>query len=209
MCKQQNIAAAGNLILNGNLTNGTCSEVNFLSHGYSRSLSFSSDIDLSAARFTITGLQNGATIVVSDIAGPDNGTIFMDKIFDTITSIYVDRAVNDIRIGTGHSGYFPLININLERAVINYSLSIYKLTTDTIPTAMVNTLDNIGMNGISFEDIIIGTADRLFLVKANNVSNDQYLLPVADVIPCRSFMITIEGTELTLQNSVRMQFIQV
>lgn len=205
VCKAQNTTGAGNLILNGNLVNPIASEVNFLSQGYSRSISLSSGGNLSAARFTVRGTQNGASVVASNIPGPNANTVYIGNIFDVITSVSVNGAVNDIRIGTGYGGYFPLININLQRAVVNYSLSLYKLTAATIPTLIVNTLDDIAQNGIIFDDVLAGS--NTFSVKTLAAS-DQYLLPIANIIPCYSFLIVIDGDATTIGNSIRMNFIQ-
>lgn len=205
VCKAQNTLGAVNLILNGNLVNSTGSEVNFLSQGYSRSISLSSGQDLSGARFTITGTQNGVTLAISNITGPNVNTVYINNIFDVVTSVSVNGAVNDISIGTGFLGYFPLQYINLQRAIINYSLSLYKLTGATIPTRIVNTLDNIAQNGILFSTTLAGSS--VFPVKVLG-ADDQYLLPVANVIPCHSFLISIEGDVGTIGNSIRMNFIQ-
>lgn len=205
VCKAQNTMGAGNLILNGNLVNSTGSEVNFLSHGYSRSISLSSGDDLSNNRFTVTGTQNGVALAISNITGPNANTVYINNIFDVVTSVSVNGAVNDIKIGTGFLGYFPLQYINLQRAIINYSLSLYKLTAVTIPTKIVNTLDNIGQNGILFSTTAAGSS--VFEVKASAAS-DQYLLPIANVIPCHSLLVIIEGTSGTIANSIRMNFIQ-
>ncbi len=205
VCKFQNLAAAGNLLLNGNLASQIGSEVNFLSQGYSRSISISSTDNLPTRVFTIIGKQNGQ-IVKEEITGINSETKFGTEIFDVITSISCSGAANDISIGTGHSGYFPIININLQRAVINYSLSLFKLTAVTIPTVIVKTLDNIAQNGLSFSNQI--TPDNIFSVKALN-ADDQYILPPNEVIPCHSFIIYIEGSDVTVENSIRMNFIQV
>jgi hypothetical protein len=204
VCKVQNITGAGNLTLNGNLTNEIASEVNFLTHGYSRSISLSSANNLSGVTFTINGLQNGEKIT-EVITGPNATTKYGDEIYDVITSISATGAANGISIGTGHSGYFPLLNINLQRAVINYSLSTFKLTTNSIPTVIVNTLDNIAQNGIKFTDAL---DSNVFIIKT--LSTDaQYILPPVNVIPCHSIVILIEGDQTTIANSIRMNFIQV
>jgi hypothetical protein len=204
VCKTQNTAGAGNLILNGNLANSIGSEVNFLSQGYSRSLSIDSANDLSGVTFTIKGTQNGELITV-ETAGPNATTKYVDDVFDVVTSISVSAVANDIRIGTGAKGYFPVIYINLQRAVINYSLSTYRLTAASIPTQILNSLDNFAQNGKRFSTALSVNA---FEVKASSTDN-QYILPPANVIPCHSIIIKIDGTDATIDNSIRMNFIQV
>lgn len=204
VCKLQTTTAAGNLNLNGNLANGIASEVNFLTQGYSRSISLTSANNLSGVSFTIKGKQNGADISET-LVGPNSATIVGNEIYDKITSIYVSGAANGISIGTGHSGYFPIINIDLERPVINYSLSTFKLTAASIPTVIVNTLDNFAQNGQKLSQVL---SYNVFEVKALS-SDEHYLLPPAKVIPCHSIIIYIDGDNTTISNSIRMNFIQV
>lgn len=204
VCKTQNIAGVGNLSLNGNLVNSVDSKVDFLSHGYSRSISLTSTNNLSAVNFTITGIQNGQ-IISEVLTGPNATTEYGNEIYDVITSISASGAANGISIGTGHSGYFPIININLERPVINYSLSTFKLTAVSIPTIIVNTLDNIAQNG---QKLIQAISFNAFQVKTVS-ADDQYILPTANIIPCYAYIILIEGDATTINNSIRMNFIQV
>lgn len=200
----QSIGGPGNLSLNGNLANAISSEVNFLSQGYSRSISITSANNLSAGSFTITGKQNGQ-IVSEILVGPSSNTVYGNEIYDVVTSIAVTGSVNAVSIGSGHSGYFPIININLQRAVINYSLSTFKLTAASIPTVIVNTLDDIAQNGQKFTQSL---ANNVFTIKTSS-ADDQYILPPANVIPCYAFIIVIDGDDTTINNSIRMNFIQV
>lgn len=213
VCQAQNTAAAANLILNGNLVNSTGSEVNFLSQGYSRSISLSSAGNLSAARFTVNGIQNGVALSISNITGPNANTVYITDIFDVVTSISVNGAVNDIRIGTGYSGYFPLLNINLERDVINYSFNTAKLTASSISTVVFGTLKNVYQNGHTFADIIANDFN-IFSIKAA-AADIQYIFPVPGAglglvsQPLYKFiLISINGSSGTISNSIQMNFIQ-
>ncbi len=213
VCLAQNTAGAANLILNGNLANSTASAVNFLSQGYSRSISLSSGGNLSAARFTVNGTQNGVLLSISNITGPNANTVYITDIFDVVTSVSVNGAVNDIRIGTGHSGYFPLLNINLERDVINYSLNTAKLTATSISTIVFGALANIYQNGHTFTDIIANDFN-IFSIKAAATDNG-YIFPVAGAglglasQPLYKFiLISINGSAGTIANSIQMNFIQ-
>ncbi|CAB4124204.1 hypothetical protein UFOVP51_71 [uncultured Caudovirales phage] len=202
VCALQSTAGAGNLVLNGNLANSTNSQVNFLSKGYSRSISLTSVNNLSAINFTILGSQNGV-LLSETLTGPNATTKYGNNIYDFIISITVVGAVNAVSIGTGGAGYFPLIDIDLERSVINYSLSTYKLTAASIPTRIFNTLNNIAQNNTLF----INLGFDLFAVKTESADN-QYILPVANVIPCYSILIFIDGDNTTIANSIKMNFIQ-
>src|SRR5271155_6191383 len=148
VCAAQTTAGAANLVLNGNLANPNSDQVSFISRGYSRSVSLTSTGNLSGVNFTIVGTQNGVP-VSQTLSGPNNNTIYANPTtitYDVITSITVNGAVaTAVSIGTGYTGFFPLININLEKrsGITNYSLSTAQLTAASIHTTIYNTNDNI------------------------------------------------------------------
>ena len=142
VCLTQTLIIGGNLTLNGNLANSINSQVSFIEKGYSRQVSLTSANNLSAVQFTITGTQN-EVVVTENIAGPHANTVYGTNIYDVITSISANTATNAVSVGTGYLGFFPLININLERDVINYALSTARLTAGSIHTTIYNTISNI------------------------------------------------------------------
>ncbi len=216
VCLTQVTAGAQNLLFNGNLANSIDSQVSFISYGYSRSISITSIANLAAVNFTITGFQNG--VAVSEVlAGPNNTTIYGAVIYDVITSITASGAtgVNGVSIGTGYLGFFPLIGINLEKDILNYSLSTAAETVGTINTTIYGTLNNI-VNSKTYLDWT--ATQNLFGIKDTS-ADDQYLLQSllanggGDVYVLntlwRFILIEITGTALTIANSVSMQFIQL
>lgn len=207
ICNTQSLAAAGNLILNGNLANQINSAVSFIDHGYIRSIVISS---ATTANFTIKGTQNGVDISenLAVIANTPNQS---NNCFDTITSISVDRAVNNVTIGSGYFGFFKLIGINLERDVINYSLSIYKLSAISISIAISGILSNIVNSGKTFLDI--GANDNNSFIIKTDGAVDQYIFPnqntgIADQPLYRYLLIVINGDQTTAANSLQLDFIQ-
>jgi hypothetical protein len=106
----QNMTDAGNLLLNGTYFIPMVNSINFVNQGFIRQVSLTSSNDLSAATFTVTGNQNGAT-VVNILAGPNNNTVVTTDYFDSIDYISVDRPVNGIQAGMGFQGFLPVINI--------------------------------------------------------------------------------------------------
>lgn len=207
VCALQTTAGAGNLLLNGRLAGGANGEVSFISYGYSRSISITSTGNISGRTFTITGTQNGVTIT-ENIAGPNNNTVYSTLIYDVITSVAVNGAVaTAVSIGSGYTGFFPLIGINLERPVINYALSTAKLTAASIRTTIFNTLEDISQNGSTFLNTVTNDYN-VFTIKAS-ATNEQFFLPPANIVVCRSILIQINGQAAEITNSIEMNFIQI
>lgn len=119
----------GNLILNGpKVIDGY---VSFIREGYSSSISFTSAADISAASFTVVGLNNG--IVISEtLTGPNANTVDTDNLFQTIISISASADVAEaytigsnfnIAIVYGSYNTRSISNINL-----NYNTLINSIT---------------------------------------------------------------------------------
>lgn len=211
VCLPQTLAGAGNLIINGNLANLSNGQVSFIQKGYSRQISLTSANDLSGDQFTVTGIQNGV-VLTENIAGPNNNTVYSNEVFDAITSISVDGAVNDVTAGTGWKGFFPLIAINLERDVINYTLT---LSTDgnNNSIAIYGTIDNIINNGETFLDMVDNNYN-LFTTKALTVLN-QFAYsnyPGTAITPnpiYSSFVIKLGTSAVSINVPIKLNFIQI
>lgn len=208
VCNLQN-DIGGKFVLNGNLANQTNSAVPFIDRGYSRSVNITSSDDLSLNSFFIEGYQNGVFIRDATIVtGPTAGQIVSSaQCFDTITAITTDRVIpaTNVRIGSGYFGFIHLIGVNIERDVINYSLSTAKLTAATIPTTLYQVFTDITNNGHTFLDI---AANDFNLTQINSATNDRYVLPVANATLCKSWLLQINGTTPTATNSIQLNFIQ-
>lgn len=154
VCLLQDKSSAGLLTLNGTLSNPSIvpSQISFINNNLIRSVSISSINNLSGRTFVIQGFQNNAP--VSDtISGPDNNTVYGTVQFDVITSVYIDGAANDIRVGTGDVGYLPLFVVNTGTTTINYSLSIIFPPTGVtnINYSVFQTLDQINTSFLTFD----------------------------------------------------------
>lgn len=154
VCATQNVAAAGPLLLNGTLNDPSIvpSQISFINANLVRSVSISSNNNLSAQTFTITGFQNNAP-VTDTITGPNNNTVYGNSHFDVITSIDVNGAVNGVSVGTGNTGYLPLFIVNTGTTTINYSMSVIfpPIGTTTINYSVFQTLDQINTNFLTFD----------------------------------------------------------
>jgi len=215
VCALQNTAGAANLILNGNLADRVTNQVSFIDRGYSRSISLTSANNLAAVNFTISGIQNGV-LITEVLAGPNSNTVYSVQIYDKIYSIATSGLVNQVRAGTGHLGFFPLIDINLERDNINYILTTSKVTAGSIRTTIFATIVGIRNNGSTFLDATVNNYN-LFEIKASG-ADDQYLFPIYPVPgnesfqpspPYYSLIIYINGQVGEIANSIEMNFRQI
>tara|TARA_R110000868_G_scaffold138873_1_gene353394 strand:+ start:895 stop:1590 length:696 start_codon:yes stop_codon:yes gene_type:complete len=215
VCALQNTVGAAALVLNGNLANQVTKQVSFIDRGYSRSISLTSVNNLAGVNFTISGIQNGV-LLTEVLAGPNANTVYSVQIYDKIYSIATNGGVNQVSVGTGYTGFFPLININLERDNINYILTTSKLTAGSIHTTIFSTVLNISNNGATFLDAIANSFD-LFPIKAY-AADDQYIFPASPSVaapsfrpspPYNSILIYVSGEVGEIANSIGMNFIQI
>ena len=135
----QSIGAAGNLLINGHLAYTTI--VTFL--GFGRTVSLTSANDNSGVNFTITGSRYGNPIIET-IAGPNADTVETVNVFDTITSITADAAVNGVSAGTGTTGATNWFNSNYHRNVLGQTIQV--VVTGTINYTYQTTLDDVQTN---------------------------------------------------------------
>lgn len=198
------IGAAATLVLNGNLVDKSTNTVNFLKYGYSRQLSCTTT-QANNVIFTINGTQNG--VALSENLTVNNTTAYSVQVYDVVTSISINRDATGVSVGTGYIGFFPLTAINLERDVINYTLSTARLTAASIQTTIYNTVSDIALNGRTFLDQVTNN-QNLFSIKASSADN-QFILPVANAVLCRSILIYINGLVGGVGNSIEMNFIQI
>lgn len=204
VCLLQTLGAAGNLTINGNLANLVNGQISFIQKGYSRQISFTSVNNLSARQFTITGMQNGVTIT-ENITGPNNNTVYSVQVYDVVSFISVDGTVNGVSVGTGWQGFFPLIAINLERDVINYTLTLAKLTATSISFSVYGTLDNI-VNNRTYLDHITNNANLFQIQAPSTTANYVY----SGLTGTYTYILVQLGASVdTIANSMKLNFIQI
>ena len=185
VCKTQNANAGDELILDGTMAEIGSAEISFIRTRVSRSVSITSTDDLSGVNFTVTGMQNGGRVTKDNITGPNNTTIYIDEVFDTITSVSVDGNVTNVQVGTGTKGFLPLISANPNFSVLNirntnglYALSVIPFNganianNDGITYTILNTLENIQNNGKS----LLSQLPRLFEFQGMSNKRDKQLI---------------------------------
>lgn len=185
----QNVAAGAQIILNGNLSIPASDipstpplfvnfgQVDFRgpNRGYSRSVSFVSTNSLVGITFTVTGLSNGSIVTATATGLGANTPAYTTECFDTIISITSSGAANGLQVGTGADGFF-LIEINWQRPIINYTLTLSHTTDDRTHTAIFSTLENIISNGHTFTNMLATQRNySIFVLKASS-AEDLYSL---------------------------------
>lgn len=137
----QNVAAPGNLILNGSMAsfgNDLPSKVVF--DGYSRAISLTSANNLSGSNFTITGTYRGQP-QVEVIVGPNANTVQSTKLFDSVTQVSVNGAVLAVSVGTGIVGETHWFSSDYYCSVVGMTVQV--VVTGAITYSFQTTLDDV------------------------------------------------------------------
>jgi hypothetical protein len=180
------------LFMDGTLFDGINNQISFISHGYSRSLSFTStDVDNSAATFTVSGLQNGVPVSEDIVGGTAGITVFGEKAFDIVTSITTDVLAQNFTVGTGLVGYLPLISVDtaMHTATLNYAIqSIFPFfDNNTINYDLFRSLAKIPLLGRSYDDLIENTE---YFNQVGTTVDVSTLFHEESVMTCYLFNIT-------------------
>lgn len=202
VCQEQSVGGAAPLVLNGNLVDSITNQVSFISKGYVRSISITSGNNLSGVNFTISGLQNG--IAVSEVvAGPNATTVYGAEAYDVITSVTTSAAAADVSIGSGWKGFFPLIAINLERDVINYTLTIARLSNASVSFSVYGTLINLTEQGTYLSKL---TSSNLFQIAPPGTNPNFSYTGLTGT--WAYMLVQLGASAATIANSMQLNFIQ-
>lgn len=202
----QNLASPGTLLLNGTYFNPTTSTISFTDQGFSRTVSITSVNDLSAATFTISGVQNN-TVVIDNVTGPNNSTVYSTQNFDIISSVSVDMAVNAVKVGTGSNGYFPIINrivnnnFSISTPSNSYALAFATEAVNGCIYEIFQSLDSLTGNGETYNALV---ADSSFISVDGPYSNNTQILQKNDV--CSVMLIKV--TPALPSSTLTMEFLQ-
>lgn len=207
VCLTQSTTGAVNLVINGNLASGGI--VPFISNGYIRQVSFTSTNNLSAASFTIHGMQNGVTISET-VTGPNNNTVYSTKFYDVVSSIVSSGIVANVSVGSGHSGFFQIVSpvytgIN---GNLNYNFTLGStFGTNVIGTTVYGSLINIINNGSTFDDLITNNVGTLYQIKA--FGNEASYMFSDNTKLYAYILIKLTGSTSTIGNTTTLTFLQV
>ena len=103
----QQLAGAGNLILNGVLVEPVQPGTNPRAKlpGIQRTITLTSAGNLSAVNFTVTGSDLRGNAISEVIAGPNANTVITTNQFTLVTGVAANAAVGaDVTVGTGEAG---------------------------------------------------------------------------------------------------------
>ncbi len=170
VCASQTHGTAATLTLNGTLSNTSIpDQISFIANDMIRSISITGS-GMSGVNFTINGFQNGA-LVTETLAGPASGTVYGAKYYDIIGSITTSAGVTSVIVGTGTSGYLPLIAVNVNTAAINYSFSVLLETVTSVNYTMFETLASINTNFTPFSTQTLFPVTGVVGLTASTIKN--------------------------------------
>jgi hypothetical protein len=142
VCLLQNTAGAGNLLINGALSNvGGIFIPSVVFNGITRTISLTSTNNLSGVTFTINGTNFLGTHISESGPGPNNDTRYTTNAFASVTSITVNGAVNAVSVGTGETGQTMWNKYDYYRPYP--SLAVQVVVTGTISWTFNVTLDDV------------------------------------------------------------------
>lgn len=147
ICLTQNLAGAGNLLINGHLA--TNNQVTF--DRIVRQISFTSTNDLSGVEFTITGTDFKGKIITEIVDGPDAETVYSLLDYSSISSISASNAAAGISVGSGPLGQTQWYQLNYHATafpIIAYQVVIP--TGVTLTSSIQATLDDVTTTDVPF-----------------------------------------------------------
>lgn len=210
--KLQTLAAAGNLILNGNLAVYNDSSVlnPIVSYGnISRQVSLTSTSNLSAVNFTISGAYLGGPYSET-IAGPNNSTVDTVGLYDSVSSISASAGtgVATVSAGSGASGHTAIFRAN-EHATVD-AISAQAIVTSGVghlTYSFYSSIQSPDFDGdftindgartmynmiASTQSITLGSHGMLS-ISATGAGAPTYNLPVYGPVPVKTCWITVTG----------------
>jgi hypothetical protein len=173
------------LLLNGSYVNKITRTVKFVDDfGIVPRITLSSEADLRAIDFLITGYQNGV-FISETLTGPNSTTVTSVNCFDTLRQIIPTGTTGStLQVGVASVGYFPMILLNTAKqnaAFINYALNIIPATVSPPSYQIFLSLkNNLGLgkyddltsdangNFISFKE----PSDKAALIQSNNLAQN-------------------------------------
>lgn len=139
ICKAQNAASGGALLINGTSVTAGSLEARL---GASTLISIVSTANLSGVNFTVWGRQAGpncsdGSIITETIVGPNNATVKSTKYYSSIIAIYISApisGVSTVTVGalTADAGTTNAIPINWRAPVFNANYTVELSGTATV-----------------------------------------------------------------------------
>jgi hypothetical protein len=145
ICLPQTLAAAGNLIINGDeaVLNSPISYFTYVNLERTVSITSTTNNDLSGIGFTVHGTLRGIPVSEGPVAGPTNNqTIELNDFFTTITSITADAPIpTGVSVGSGTEGHTIWLRSDYHRTVNNTTVGV-KVLAGAITYTFETSLDD-------------------------------------------------------------------
>jgi hypothetical protein len=133
----QQLGAAGNLTLDGDLVAGGVAQLNA-----QRKVGIASTGNLSAITFTVSGTDQAGRSISEALAGPDNETVSTVLDFYTVTQVAASAAVGtDVEVGT--TGVGASMPIPLDQYISPFNVSLICDVTGTVNYTVQFTGDDV------------------------------------------------------------------
>lgn len=134
VANEQTTVAAGSLDLNLNLSTGNVSFGDV-----SRTVSLTSPANNALVNFTVTGTYNNKPRSET-LLGPNVTTVYTDQVFDTVTSITFDDAIDSVSAGSGINGRTHWFAFNYNSSVCSFAAQVSVDVGTTLSYTFVSTL---------------------------------------------------------------------
>lgn len=192
----QSLGAAGSMVLNGSVIQPQSITINQTAvfPGFNRLVTLTSANNNAGVNFTINGYLNGIA-VTETIAGPNANTVASAQLYDQVTSITTNGAINAVSAGIGNTGNTSWFTCDQYRDVFNLGIQV-QVSAGTITYSFQVTEDNVQTiaTPLTFTPIVAMTA-----ATTNQLAN--YTNPIRY---CRVNISAAAGTE-TLRATILQQ----
>lgn len=138
IAQDQQLGAAGDLLLNGSLVDSD----GVAQLGTQRQVAFESAGNIAAVVFTITGTDDQGSTISEDITGINGSTVLTTLNYATVTQIAADDAfASDVEVGTTGVGASQVVPLDQYISPFNVSLGIE--VTGTVDVTVEYTFDDV------------------------------------------------------------------
>jgi hypothetical protein len=164
--------------------------------GAARTVSLTSDQDLSGVDITCEGILNGLS-VSETLKGPNTNTVETTQLFDRVRTIAVSGAVQNLSAGTGTKGRTGWVLFDYQRSFPSLSAQVVILD-GTAKYSLMGTLSNPAQT--------VDMTKRLFVITNDMKEKEESALVPVMPFPVRYVCVQILEGEAT--TSLEITFLQ-
>ena len=138
IAQDQQLAAAGNLLLNGSLVDSD----SVAQLGTQRQVIFESAGNIATVVFTITGTDDSGAVISETVTGINASTVATELNYATVTQIAADIAFpSDVEVGTNGIGASQ--TVPLDQYQTPFNVSLFLVITGTVDVTVQFTGDDV------------------------------------------------------------------